>query len=1038
MGSVNILKASAGSGKTYRLAYEYIKGVVSNPALYRRTLAVTFTNKATEQMKSAIIRGLGELASPEFAEAAYMAQLTADLGLPPAEVSRKSAEALGRILHDYSRFGVSTIDKFFQRVIRAFFRELDFDIGYTVELEGEGVLREAVERILERSLDEPWLSDVIEHILQQQGDDEGGWDLRPGITRIAKEVFKESYRRNPLPAAELSGRFAELKLQTDKQGEGVRRMAKEILEAIAAEGLALTDFKGGSTSFALNFRKLADGTAAKLSETFRTAAADPAQWHTKGKPRSRDIETIAPRLQEMTARLLKAFDAWMPAHNTLEAAGENLYYSQLLSEISGEVRAASARRGQVMIHQTNELIASLVTSNDAPFIYEKLGTTYSRYMIDEFQDTSRRQWLNFLPLLDETLASADDASGTTPVMLIGDVKQSIYRWRGGDWRILGGGAEVSFAGRLAPPELMNTNWRSERHIVEFNNLLLRNVVAADDTAIKNELEGSSPELRKELDEILRESYKGFEQQPSPRRAAGEGFVTVTRCPTEATEPLLLDRIADLLERGYRLRDIAVLVRSNREGAQAAATLIAAGYDIVSQEALLLDSSPVVRFVMATLALAANPQDGVALAQHNRFLGRDFDDPADRPTLRRLLEGSVPEMFEFLIETYELGGPRHRGDIPFLQALYQSALTLARQHVVDVPLLLKWWDDRREKESIYLPSKQDAITIITIHKAKGLEYPCVLIPQCDWQVPPKWNSILWAEATPGSGFDALGVLPLYCKSALAGSFFSDAYRREVVYSHVDNINTLYVALTRAGRELHVIYSKVARNLISRYVDHALQQLAQGPEGVMQTETGETVTYSYGVPLPRPATVDTADDTWLLEELPSRDTSPALRLRWASERYFTEDGLPGASGKFGPRRRGIALHRLFSLIDTSDDIAAAIGRMRLDGSLAAAECDETERYAREAIGHPVASAWFAPGAGWQVRNENDIITREGVRRPDRVMTAGNRAIVIDYKFGENEKPAYLQQIRDYLSLLARMGYTETEGYLWYVESGRIVKV
>lgn len=1051
MGRVKILKASAGSGKTYRLAYEYIKGVVQNPMLYRATLAVTFTNKATEEMKRRIVESLHTLAqAPEIPPSTgdtvtYLEELMRETGLSRSIIIRHAAEARTLILHDYSRFAVSTIDKFFQRVARAFFRELGLELDYTVEIDKDWVLSAAVDRLLERTATDTALRAAIDRLLEERSLDGRGWDIRPDMIRIGAELFKESYVPNRHSAEQLWSTYREIAHTLKRRFEQLREQARRAVEVITQAGLEPTDFKQGKNSFAAYLFRLAESEEPlAYNSYFARSAESVEEWCNKSSPMKERIRGLEGVLMPLLQAIREGIDALTVDYTSSDLVREKLGRSLLLSVLGEEIRAVAAEQNRVMIHETAALIHRLVTGNDAPFIYEKVGNAYARYMIDEFQDTSENQWQNFLPLLDNALAENDGE----PVMLIGDVKQSIYRWRGGNWRILGSEAEAHYADVLAHTEPMDTNWRSERNIIDFNNRLMRRVIErdADDlTAFLSE----APVAMRSWADILRDSYRGFEQKAAPGKMKQEprGYVEVIPAFREQTAAILVTRVQDILARGYALRDIALLVRSNGEARTAADTLLEAGYPIVSQEALLLSGSPVVEFVMAVYTLADAPEDTIARAQYNTFRGLPYSEalsPDEQNFIAGLLCLSLVESFEAILEHYGLG--ERQEAVSYLQALYQSILSYSKQPLSDIPLLLEWWNENGHKKTVYLPSEQDAITIMTIHKAKGLEFPCVMIPYCSWELLPistGGGTTLWVEAAGehAGRFADLGVVPVTYKQAMAHSHFAADYYRESVYAHVDNLNLLYVALTRAEQELYVMYEIGGKTSarVSTLMDAVLPQLEGIREESFFLPDGSPVAgYAYGMkstPPPRRNPSETNIHQRVMTHFSSRNATQRLRVHWASDRYFGGD-----REAVSPRRYGVLMHRLFELLDSPESLDRVIERMRIGGELASdAEAARLRERAASALNYPEVAQWFAPG--WEVvHSERDIITGGGyLRRPDRVMTDGHkRAVVVDYKFGALHRPGYRTQVQEYMELLRSMGYTEVEGYLWFVELGEVERV
>lgn len=1032
MGKVKILKASAGSGKTYRLAYEYIRGVVVEPYLYRATLAVTFTNKATEQMKRRILAGLDGLVQ---GDSPYLAELTADTGFSAEKIRQQAAKAQTLILHDYSRFAVSTIDKFFQRIARAFFKELGLDFDYTVEIDREWILTAAIDRLLERTAEDSVLYEAVARLIDRRTEEGLGWNVAPEIARIGQELFKEEYKERQVGTDSVFETYRRIVQEIAQRFGKLKEQAAEAIRLIERAGLTAADFKQNRNSFAAYLYRLASSDVPlSYNSYFARSLENPEEWCSKTTPLRPVILGLEPVLMPLLREIGGEIDALLKDQISRELVGENFGRSLLLDRLNEYVRSVSAEKNLVMIHETAALIHRLVTGNDAPFIYEKVGNTYSRYLIDEFQDTSERQWQNFLPLLDNALAETEGDA----VMLIGDVKQSIYRWRGGNWRLLGFEAGERFTGALSEPVAMDTNWRSERNVIEFNNRLIRRVAQADSRLLTAFLEPAPEEVRP-LAAVLEHSYEGFEQKASPVKMSrpAEGYVEVRPSLKEQIGPQVVGTVADLLARGYALRDMAVLIRSNGEARRIADLLLEAGYPIVSQEALLLCGSPVVGFVMAAFRLAQYPDDGISRAQYNAFLKRPFGEPvpaSERSVLDQLPRLTLVEAYERLLAHYRLNEQSEA--VSFIQALYQVIISSGKQPLSDIRTLLDWWEENKAKKTVYLPSEQDAVTVMTIHKAKGLEFPCVIIPYCDWELLPKSTgtsgTTLWAEAGPESGlFGELGSVPLNYKKGMEQSHYARDYYRESVYAHVDNINLLYVALTRAERELYVMYDRMARGeqRVSKLIDAVLPEL----QGLDKAEQDDGTVYSYGAKTqaPQKAEGEAAERSIEFSDFPSHDSTQRIRVRWTSDRYFGED-----RDAVSPRRYGVVMHRLFESLDDAAGIDLAIQRMITAGEVTAAEAERLKEAAGRIFREPEVARWFDPS--WEVRSEQDIITRQGMRRPDRVLTLGDHAVVVDYKFGGIRRPNYRSQVSEYMELLREMGYRQVEGYLWYVELGEVEPV
>lgn len=1025
MSRVKILRASAGSGKTYRLSFEYIMAVVENPGVYGSILAVTFTNKATGEMKRRILEQLHALSG---GNSPYMAELLSKTALSREQIIANAQRALGLILQDYSRFSVSTIDKFFQRVVRGFLKELDLDFNYTIELERDGMLAMAVDRVVERSSGDAFLRDYLSRITMQRVEQGGQWDVREPLMEIGAELFQEQYHMQDTPLEHTMEQFAAIKADVQRRIEELREVCAQALELMAKANLEPSDFKQGRNSFAQYFAKVYQGSGLidRYSSYFAKAAADPEQCYTPKSPRKDAIVAILPRLMPMIQRVEAMYDALEMDMVSVDMISKMFDHYLLLRYVARELGQVWSEQGKVPIHQTNRLITTLVESCDVPFIYEKVGNRYDRYMIDEFQDTSLGQWRNFEPLLLEAVSQTLSES----VMLIGDVKQAIYRWRGGDWSLLS-----SVAGRCFSPddvddsEHLATNWRSQPRVVEFNNMLIGGVVGLDSDIMREHLGpeyGASIEL----------AYGDFSQSVPPNKSDG-GYVCVRSYDKEdGVAPLLLSTIEDALGRGYGLGDIAVLVRKKEQGRQVAKILLQAGYSVVSSEALRLSESQVVGFVVAVLALSVDRKDGVSLTIFNRFLARDLSCPLSEPhreLLRRMAHSSPVEALELVIEHFSLSQePQLLGQVAYLQAFYQALQDYCSSNIPETAAFLRWWDGVCDKLSIPMPESTGAIAIMTIHKSKGLEFACVVIPFADWSLLPSssnWQkTVLWVNS-PVEPFDQLPALPVVYGQAMKRSHFVQDYLLESMYSHIDAVNMLYVGVTRAREELYIMYptpSQPKKGDAPSRISNLIAQVV----GEQTFESGAK----------RVASSSTEDNDKGIEmvDFPNHHAGPSIRTNWSSERYFElRQAIQGQNTAPTERQNGLLLHSVLEKIKTLDQAPKTLERMRNQGLLNASQTLSLENTIAQIQSNAAIQEWFSND--WQILNEKTILTPQGQSyRPDKVITQGHRAIVIDYKFGNLKSGKHKSQVNNYMELLKNMGYTQVEGFLWYVELEEVEKV
>lgn len=1046
MERAKILSASAGSGKTYQLAYKYVRDVIENPTTYRNILAVTFTNKATAEMKSRILKEIDILAAG--LRSNYTVRLCDELALDEHTIRQRAREVRSSILHDYSRFSVLTIDTFFQRILRAFIKELGIDLNFTIELDSKALLDRSTDALIEdiainRDL-QRWLTDFI----HERMDNNKRWDIRDGILALGNEIFNE---RNKEAVGNACAKD-ELK-QIVHKIEGRARVADSIISDIATKAIAIMQQHGVvHKDYYRSFTSFFDAVVAhprkEPTATVLQRADTLDGWFTKGggTPAARAIaEELRCLLEEIITLQRKHSKLW----NSVELIRENFRSFALLSDLYDKVLQMCEQENLMLISETKYLLSKFIAGNDTPFIYEKVGTRFERFMIDEFQDTSLKEWQNFLPLLQNAMAQSEDTS----VLLVGDVKQSIYRWRGGDWKILGRMAADNLGKDDTSTVNLDENWRSLPRVVTFNNDCIGRVVQFDNGILNNELDTAvaakqiPSSLATELRDILATAYKGHEQHPR-RRAEYEGYVNIT---TYEEQPPVIERIKQLLDKGFRPKDIMILVRDKDSGVEIAHTLLdfkqanddpKYEFDVMTQEALIIGGSPIVKFIIATFGLAVNPDDGISRAIYRHY--EDGNDSFEKALTEEELEFlqsirllSPEAAFERIVMHFSLSECKEA--TAYLQALHEHIVRFCIDKVADISLFLKWWNEHGSTLSMSIEQSDRTIEITTIHKAKGLEKPVIIIPFCNWRLDPRTssgttNSYIWAKGEGDEDIESLGTMPINTKSIMADSYFSSDYYREKVYSHIDNINLLYVALTRAAESLHIfIPTPPAKGRQNDTVGKLLLSILSTAEH--KADRVSDVSFEFGE-FSGPCVGSTDKSMAKNFTIENYNTVEAdMRLRLPSQRYFEDEERVELS----PRNFGILMHRAFADAVSSNDIYDSVEQMVRDAVISKSEGERLRCEVSKALDNPIIAEWFSEE--WsEVRNENEIIVPQGkpTRRPDRVMVKGRHAIVVDYKFGRREQDVYTKQLRDYMSLLTHIGYKPVEGYIWYVRLGKVVEV
>ncbi len=1051
-----IVPASAGSGKTYRIAHEYIHDVLRNRyddegkpyfdrSFYKRILAVTFTNKATEEMKSRILKEIHLLASG--AKSDHLADLVRETALDEATLRQRAKVVRSLILHDYSHFTVLTNDTFFQRILRAFVRELGIDMNFTTELDTAPILTKSVDALIEDITENKELRKWLEELTEERISDGERWDIRSAITALNGELFKESTKdiiARSKDKESLKKAIRNFSATVESARKAFMAKGQMALNTISQRGYSHDDFK---LKFTKIFDKVATGTLDKISDaTLRHLTDSPEEWFNKGKATA-DLIALATELQVLFNEIYTDYLDLRTIENTHRILARNYRGFALLHDLQERVEEICREENSMLLSETKHAIAGFISESEAPFIYEKVGNYFDKFMIDEFQDTSAKEWNNFLPLLRNAMAQTSDTS----VLIVGDVKQSIYRWRGGDWRILGGEVERSLAESERVP--LKNNWRSLPNIVEFNNALFTSVIERENERLNSQLDNAdranriSAECKAELYDTLKRAYTDHEQIPR-RKHSNSGYISIV-APVEGTQelvgrsgmPLYIERIKEVLERGFLPRDITILVRKNSESMEIAEELLhyrdrfpkELQFEITTEEALRLTASPAVKLIIAVMRLAINRNDTSSLVLYNHLYNNDFFgtklSDEEHTFLDSIRMMSPEEAFNHIAIRY---AEILEGQTAYILALHEHIVRFSAGKVADLALFDKWWREKGDSLSVRVERSERAIEILTIHKAKGLENKVIVMPRCSWSLEPLDSSgyvsnIVWSKPAQSELLDDIGEFPVSFNRSVGESLFADGYFRETIYTCVDALNMLYVATTRAKEQLHIFLPHKGRNnsVGSILLDTYTERMQQDNTGVYrQYEIG-----TFDGPEPHNREQEGAKSIVIKHHSASPVT---LKLRTSASRYFADEAT-----ELTPRSMGIRLHRVFENASTKAEIYDALAEMVVNGELSCEEEKNLRKNIDHTLNNSVAGGWFDGSWSDLYRERNIIRPNTTSKRPDRVMTRGAEAVVVDYKFGE-ENRAYNRQIAEYMTLLQQMGYTSVKGYIWYVPTGEIIEV
>lgn len=1044
-----VYKASAGSGKTFTLAVEYIKLLIQNPRAYRNILAVTFTNKATTEMKKRILEQLYGIYIGDKESAPYLENVCKGVNLPEDEVRAAAGKALNYIIHDYSHFRVETIDSFFQSVMRNLARELELNANLNIELNNSEVLSDAVDAMIEKlDRNSPVLTWLLEYIEERIQSDRR-WNVSDEIKSFGRNIFDEGYiekgagLRNKLKDKDCIRNYRKtLKAIREEALEQMKGFSDQFNGVLETAGLSPLDLKNGARGISSYFKKIESGI---LGNEVRNATVEKSlnsaeEWSTKTSPNRAEILAIA---ESELIPLLQTCESFRSKNNSIvnscELSLRHINNLRLLANIDEEVREQNRENNRFLLSDTNALLHNLVKDGDSSFVFEKIGTSIRNVMIDEFQDTSRMQWDNFKLLLLEGLSQGANS------LIVGDVKQSIYRWRNGDWGILNGlqGKIEAFPIRV---ETLTTNRRSESNIIHFNNQIF--------TEACNWLNNIYTEEQGEECEELQKAYNDVKQD-SPKKEE-KGYIKISflnneqeNSYTEQTLEALATETEQLIHSGIRQSDITILVRKNKSIPRIADYFDKnLPYKIVSDEAFRLDASLALCMILDGLRYLSNPENKIARAQlavsyqnevhHNQvdlntilinevenYLPESFIN--NIKTLRLM---PLYELIEKLFEAFEMQLIANQD--AYLFAFFDAVLDYLQTNSSDIDSFITFWEETLCGKTI--PSGEiEGIRIMSIHKSKGLEFHTVLIPFCDWKLENETNNqLVWCEPKEAP-FNELDIVPINYSTTMSQSIYQDDYRHERLQLWVDNLNLLYVAFTRAEKNLIVFGKAKQKGTVSELLFHSLAMIVQKNN---EEWNGETP-YEFGT-LCSSETKKEKKSTNKLTVLPNKYAVKMESYKHKIEfkqsnrsaRFIRGEGEEDKTEKY--ISQGQLLHVIFSAIATDKDIDHAFSELISEGIISSQkQVEQLKKLVYHALSHPKVSEWYS--GKYRLFNECEIVYKKNgivqTRRPDRVMMKDDEVIVVDFKFGKR-KPEYNDQVQGYMNLLAEMGYKNITGYLWYV--------
>ena len=945
----------------------------------------------------------------------YLQVIVEKTGYAPKLIRERAGQGLSNLLHNYNYFRVETIDTFFQSVLRNMARELDLTTNLKIGLNDVQVEELAVDQLIaDLSTTDVMLQWILKYIMESISD-EKSWNVISQIKRFGRTIFNNEYKEVSQALEQKMEEKGFFERYTTQLRE-IRKAAEErmiligesFFDTLEGEGLSIDDLSNKNRGIAGFFLKLQKGVFDPSIEnaTVANCLGNPEKWCAKTHPQRDFILSLAEGvLGDILRYAVEERSRQWKLYKSADLTLRHLNQLRLLGSIEKKVRELNENNNRFLLSDTQQLLHALIEGSDSPFIFEKIGTQLEHVMIDEFQDTSTVQWQNFRVLLDEAMSHEGGSN-----LIVGDVKQSIYRWRSGDWRLLND-IEQQFRQQQIETIPLKKNYRSERNVITFNNHFFSHAAEIEYQ--------EQQELNPEEAEQLKRAYADVVQEiPEGREATGE--VSVTLLPAEDYQMITLQQVADtiseLTERGIPQREIAILVRVNNQIPVIAQYFLEQMPEvkIVSDEAFRLDASVAVNLLVSTLRLLTHPDDLLTQAaivklyhidilkeqtEDNELLLRTNDlnqllPEAFRTQREVLITMPLYELAERLYAIFEL--ERLNEQSAYVFAFYDQLASYVNENTADIDSFLAAWDESLCGKTIQ-SEETNGVRILSIHKSKGLEYNYVICPFCDWQLEKQ-----------------------------SGNFLG-----------------LYVFGKRGAKASRSGLIEQCLPLVAQEMPEAILSGLEEEKGILQFSLASQASPASHAshaspasqnPFLQPAEPVAVDFHYMESQVNFRQSNRSQAFIEADESDEIE--------RLNYIQTGSVLHQIFSMIRTTDDIEDALKQLQFEGVLYDEQItpERITAMLRKRLQDPRVADWFSPR--WNLFNECTILTMEDgevkERRPDRVMTDGQHWVVVDFKFG-SPKPEYGDQVREYMALIKTMQpEAEVNGYLWFVYSNKIEEV
>ena len=1040
--SYKIYNASAGSGKTFKLVKEYLILLLTaqNNDAYKNILAITFTNKAVNEMKSRIVNRLIEFSDKEkinkdsavlnVKNKAIIKEIIKETRLTVDAINIKSTQILKHLLKNYASFEISTIDKFTQRIVRSFSYELNIDAKYEVEIDEEDLLNKAVDRLISKAGEDSELTKLFIDYAFEKTDDNKNWDISLDFRKIAKILVNEnSYEIIKGMQKNSIAEFLELKkyLKALRKNsiENSITYAQQAVNLIKTNGIEEKSFS--RETLPNHFNKI-------INQNYKGIYNNQLEnnlsvGHVYSSKIDQDQKKLINSIQEDLLKIYRKAKASIYKVKLYNNLLNNITPLSIINAINNELINLKEEDNSILISEFNKIINEEIKNQPAPFIYEKIGTKYKNYFIDEFQDTSNLQWENLIPLIENSLSS-ENASLT----IAGDAKQSIYRWRGSQVKqfieLINNTNPFNIEPNVIP---LPNNYRSSKNIVEFNNGFFTHIsplIFNDDYFKKNYLEASQ-EIKQNKEGYVNIRLLNKDKNTDENQLYNDN---------------VLEIINSCLKNGHQLKDICIITRKRKEGVIIADFLSEKGIDIISSESLLIDSSDDVRFILDTINYCLSEdvaskieilnylyKDNKTIELRDDFI-RKFIDLNSVSFYKKLEEYgfyfektflaklSIYEAVEYIIYSFKINEESNS----YLQFFLDFTLDYSSKFQSSFYDFSNYYQEKKEKLSIVSPSETNAVELMTIHKSKGLEFPIVIYPYADLDI--------YKEIDPKEWFPIKDADYIINFSHLLMNFNKDVehYNADCksIFDHhkskqeIDNINLLYVTLTRAENELYIIgsqcFDKNGEENLNIYSGLLINYLKKIDKWDDSKES-----YHFGSPTKSQKIIQQEDSVIKSGKFicnPRENHGISL---------VSKSGMIWDTNKEKAIEKGNLIHELMSHISSPTDVEITMNHFLDTGRISTDQYKVLNPIILSIISHPDLKKYY--NSNLVSYNEREIIQKNDKNlRPDRIVfNKDNKAIIIDYKTGAPNN-YHKKQIVEYEDALKKMKVFALKKLLVYIET------